>query len=333
MEKVMDAATKFWQSEENLKKMTERALGKKCLQFKAEKLSGGFCSAVYLIKADCEKMVLKIASKDTVKLMWHEKDYVPIEAKMLKILNKKQDIPMPKLIYFDDSREICEVPYFFMSFLEGKPLLGMEGIKPEELQEIKKQVGTITKKICLIPAPYFGIPAMPETYTDKNSEFVYRLFAMLLKDAESMQIEIPGITAKELLELVKRSEIILDEVTKPCYAHTDTWDGNILVKDGKFSGLVDYAAILYGDELISHDFHDFSPEPDKAFLEGYGKNEFTEHEKMRIQIYKIWQRLGMVVERGYRNYEDKSLYEWVLGEFEHSCSQYVRMLGEKQNFG
>ena len=49
--------------------------------------------------------------------------------------------------------------------------------------------------------------------------------------------------------------------------------------------------------------------------QGYGKIEFTQNEKIRIQIYRIWQRLGMVVERGYREYEDPHMYDWVLDDF------------------
>jgi hypothetical protein len=58
------------------------------------------------------------------------------------------------------------------------------------------------------------------------------------------------------------------------------------------------------------------------FLQGYGKTEFTKSEKNRIQIYLIWQRLGMVVERGYREYEDSHMYDWVLDDF----SQEVKKL-------
>lgn len=316
MGNVINAATKFWQSEETLKKMTERGLGRQVGQFSAGKLSGGFCSAVYLIHADEETMVLKIASEESVTMMRHECDYVPIEAKLMKILNEKLDIPMPKLLFYDDSREICQVPYFFMSFLEGQPLAGMNDIEQKELGEIKKQVGVITRKICSIPAPCFGIPAMPETYTDKNSNFVYNLFDMLLKDAEDKHMEIPKITSDELRKKISDMKEVLDSTDAPCYVHTDTWDGNVMVTDGKLSGLVDYAAILYGDPLMSHDFHDFVPEPRREFLEGYGKTQFTENEKKRIQVYRIWQRLGMVVERGFREYEDKDTYGWVLSEFE-----------------
>lgn len=99
-----------------------------------------------------------------------------------------------------------------------------------------------------------------------------------------------------------------------------------MVKNGEFAELVDYAAILYGDPLMNHDFHDFGDSPNACFLKGYGKEIFTEDEKIRIQIYRIWQRFGMVVERGCREYEDKDMYAWVLDEF----VKEARVLIEKE---
>lgn len=141
------------------------------------------------------------------------------------------------------------------------------------------------------------------------------MFDWLLCDAEEKGITIPGITPDDLKKLIRKYEMELDEVTVPFYVHTDTWDGNLMIKNGKLTGLIDYAAVLRGDPLLSHDFHDFGDVPNPYFLQGYGKTEFTGNEKIRLQIYRIWQRLGMVVERGYREYEDPHMYDWVLDDF------------------
>lgn len=322
----MEAITKFWQSEVTLKHMTEKALKREVTCFHAKKLPGGFCSAVYFIQADEDKLVLKIASKPTVQVMWHEQYYVPVEAKMLEIFNEKIDIKMPKLIAYDASCKLCEAPYFFMSFIEGCPLSEIKDLSLEAVSQIKYEVGKVTRQICNLPAPYFGIPMMPESYTDKNSQFIYQLFEHLIEDAKAKQIAMSGLDCQALLYQIDIMQEILDEVKQPCYIHTDTWDGNILVKDGVFSGLVDYAAILYGDPLMSHDFHDFEPQPRLEFLEGYGKETLTEHEKLRIQVYRIWQRLGMFVEPSYRVYEDADFYDWVLDALKVEINHLNQMM-------
>lgn len=54
------------------------------------------------------------------------------------------------------------------------------------------------------------------------------------------------------------------------------------------------------------------------------RRQITDEEKIRIQIYRIWQRLGMIVERGYREYEDIHMYEWVLADFAQEVNKLQR---------
>lgn len=311
----MNAITKNWISEEQIQQMTDRALGNPVAIKSIKILSGGFFSAVYLVETAEEKMVLKLASDTGVKVMRHEVQYISTEAEMLKLFQERLDIPMPELLFYDDSRDICNVPYFFMSYLDGVPLCDDQMITDTQRAEVKKEMGEITRKICSLKADFFGVPNIPESYCRKNSDFMNLLFDWLLCDAEEKEIAIPGITPDELKKLIRKYEMELDEVTVPVYVHTDTWDGNLMIKNGKLTGLIDYAAVLWSDPLLSHDFHDFGDAPDPYFLQGYGKTEFTGNEKIRLRIYRIWQRLGMVVERGYREYEDPHMYDWVLDDF------------------
>lgn len=327
---VVNSSSKYWQKKQVLKEMTERAMGKTVECFTVTELAGGMCNAVYLVEADGRKMVLKIAPSPSVTLMRHEYDSLLTEAKMLKIFEEKIQIPAPKMTYLDTTKEICDADYFFMSFVEGESLLTIEP-KPEDryIGECKREVGVITRKICSIQADCFGVPALKETYRENNCDFMLCLFQMLIEDATDRNVSIPAILPEELLSLIECQRAVLNEAEKPCYIHTDTWEGNLMMKDNRLEGLVDFAAILYGDPLMSHDFHDFSPEPRKEFLEGYGKTRFTRNERIRITIYKMWQRLGMIVERGYREYEDENQYAWVLGEFEKAVEELKELIGDE----
>lgn len=259
-------------------------------------------------------MVLKIAPPPSVTMMRHEKDILKTEAMVLKLIERKTTIRAPRLIAWEDSCTICEAPYFFMTWMEGTALSSLKR-RPEEAQvmEMKREIGRFCRQLCDIPAKQFGISAMPETYTDNNCDFIKELFHMLFQDAAERKIYVPDTTEEKMLGMLERERDVLNEAESPCFIHTDTWDGNLMVKDGTLVGLIDFAAVLYGDPLMSHDFHDFSDQP--AFLEGFGKKTFTLYEEIRISIYKIWQRLGMIVERGYRGYEDSNTYAWVLRAF------------------
>ena len=105
----MDAITKNWISEEQIQQMTDQALGHPVAIQNIKRLSGGFCSAVYLVETAEEKMVLKLASGTGVKVMRNEVKEIPTEAEMLKLFQERLDIPMPKLLFYDDSGEICDV--------------------------------------------------------------------------------------------------------------------------------------------------------------------------------------------------------------------------------
>lgn len=322
---ITDAVTKNRQNEAVLRAMTARALCRPVREFTAEELGGGFCSVVYRITADGETVVLKIASAPEVVTMRHERAYLRIEVEMLRLFNEKLSISMPRLIAQDETCEICPVPYFFMSFMVGKPLMLLEP-KPsaEEVLEIKRGVGRICRAITSLEAPAFGIPFMPETYCDCNADFILMLFRMLLEDAADCGITLPDVTPQALLMLIESQRVTLNRAEKPYYVHTDTWDGNVMVQDNKLTGLIDFAAVLWGDPLMNHDFHTFSREP--GFEEGFGKTEFDADERIRIEIYRVWQQLGMIVERGFRRYADKNLYFWVYDVFRKSVARLNRMV-------
>lgn len=327
MSEIINSLTKFRPSEEMLKAMTKQAINGKFRDFTYKELAGGLCNAVYLIETEKDKLVLKVASSKDVVVMRHERDYVPNEAKMLKIFEKKLNIPAPRMVYFDDTETICPVPYFFMSFIKGTPLINTNP-RPteEEMNIIKFRVGEICREISSLKADKFGIPAITETYTDSNYEFVYMLFKLLFLDIADKNIFVPEAPEQDMLQLLEKCKKPLDEITKPVFVHTDTWDGNLMIENGRLEGIIDYAAVLYGDSLMNHDFHDFSPVPNEHFCHGFGKESFTDSEKIRLQVYRIWQRLGMIAERGFRDYDNPNTYLWVLDEYSKEVIRLKEML-------
>jgi len=69
--------------------------------------------------------------------------------------------------------------------------------------------------------------------------------------------------------LEKRIESRLDalrDVTEPRLLHWDLWDGNVLRKEGRVSGIVDFERAIWGDPLMEFYFGRFhnSKASDKA---------------------------------------------------------------------
>ncbi len=316
MSTIIKASSKHNLSKNALKEIAYKAFGRKSSDLSICELSGGLCNSVYLLEMNDKKLVAKIAPPKDAVMMRHEKNIINTEADMLKIM-QELDVPAPCLVMYDDSFETINVPYFVMTYIEGEPLMFMDN-RPEdsEVDEIKYNLGKICRKISSVQGEYFGIPALPETYSTNLTNFVNILFEMLLDDIIDKSIDLPEVTKDELLDIINQCSPAFSEVTQPVLIHNDTWEGNLMIKDAKLMGLIDFAAMMYGDPLMNHDFHDFSPEPNPYFLKGYGWEEgFSAYEKIRIRVYKIWLSLGMIAERGYRNYEDKNLYLWVIDEF------------------
>lgn len=310
----MRAITKLKLDPALIQRMAEKALGVTAVFFAAKELQGGNCSSVYDVQINRQHIILKVGTPPSIQIMRHERNLVPNEAEMLKIMKHRfPHLPIPKLLFYDDSQSICPVPYFFMSKIPGQPLLKVsKSLNKQEYDNIKYQVAKVTRQINDILAPSFGIPALPETYTAYNSKFVFMLFKMLLADAHDKDVIIPGIRSNSLLKLIKQSAKILDLATGPVFVPTDTWDGNVMVQNHKFSGLIDFAEILYGDPLMTHDFHDPSVTTVRAeTLKAYGRSKLSQDELIRILIYRIWQNLGMIVEVAFREYADQHMYDWV----------------------
>lgn len=126
-----------------------------------------------------------------------------------------------------------DVPYFFMSYLDGMTLGNCKKLPEEGRNKIHNQIGQLTRTICNISADCFGIPLIPESYCSKNSEFANLLFDWLLWDAQEERIPIPYLHPDDLRILIQNCASELDSAEKPVLVHTDTWGGNIMVRNGQ----------------------------------------------------------------------------------------------------
>ena len=86
------------------------------------------------------------------------------------------------------------------------------------------------------------------------------------------------------------------------------WEGNVFVKDGRVSGIIDWERAMWGEPFMDDRFRMHNR--DKYFLEGFGQTSFTENEIKRLRWYDIILYLTMMIEVFYREFEDKGQYFW-----------------------
>ena len=295
-------SVKNYQTFENIKRMYKKAFGEEPCNMQATILNGGLKNAVYLILEKNRKFVLKIAPKDESKMITADKNIIWWEANMLKKM-EEIDFPAPRLIYYDKSCTVCESPYIFMTFIDGKNYLEIKNtISVDSKSKIEYQLGILSRKICSITKDSFFLPSSPEKKFYSNYAFVSYLFHLLIEDAHKANIELSNDTYKTISDIIDENEKSLNNILNLCLCHTDIWDGNILVEDSKITGIVDFSDLYFCDELMTFYFHTIDGKISNNFLAGFQKINLNRDEKIRIEIYRMYVILKMIVDCGLKQY-------------------------------
>ena len=301
------SSVKNYQSENTIKLLFAKAFNEAANDVVISKLSGGMKNAVYLIKKKNFKTVLKIAAKDETKLITVDRNILWWEVEMLKMM-EQLSFPAPKLLYYDDSCLLCESSYFFMSYIEGEPLLNVrKDLSSLEIANIDYELGLLSSKISSISGNRYYIPSMIDKYFENNYQFIVYLFEQLINDARSISLDLKEDIYESIMNILKDNHNSLNNTTGIFLTHTDIWDGNILINNGKVAGIVDFSDLYYCDELLNFYFHNIDGKTSEHFLKGYNK-ELNNTDKMRIEIYRMYVIIKMIVDCKLKEY---GRFEWM----------------------
>lgn len=159
----MESLTKNKQNNETLSKMVDKFFSTLKMEH-CQELTEGFFNVAYEIGLNNgQKVILKIAPSKEMRIMTYEKNIMFSEVEAMIMAAKTGEIPVPKVIGYDDSCTICESPYFFMEKLDGKSLnTEKENLSSDQITNIYTEVGQINRKINEISCPCFGYPGQPE---------------------------------------------------------------------------------------------------------------------------------------------------------------------------
>ncbi|MDE6608374.1 MAG: aminoglycoside phosphotransferase family protein [Lachnospiraceae bacterium] len=308
--------TKNRQSEEMLRQMVLAAFPDKQSD-KITELTDGMCNVAYSVQfTDKTKSILKIAAGNKSGLMTNEINMMKAEVEAMRIVRQHSAVKVAQVQYFDPSKTLCSGEYFFMEALEGESFFTIKERMPaEEQKRIHYEIGQAEKAVTSIKGEKFGLLGDIEHCFESLFDFVYYLMDNVLSDAENRQVVI-GVEKEEILECLTKYRTVFDQVTEPVLVHWDMWEGNIFIKDGHISGIIDWERALWGEAFMDDRFRRHTRT--QEFLRGYGKEELNEEEMCRIYWYDIFLYLTMMIEGTYRQYEDDSQYQWVKPLFEAS---------------
>ena len=301
-------SVKNYQSDLTIKQMYTETFNKDSKNLKISKLSGGLKNAVYLIEDDTQKITLKIAPKDETKMITVDRKILWWEAEMLKLM-ETINFPSPKLLCYNDKSEICPFPHMFMSYISGNNYLeSKSNLSQTEIEKIEYQLGRLSSIICSIKGEKFFLLGQPNKKFNNNYEFVLNLFELLLGDAREQNINLGVNGYNKILDIIESNKTSLNNITNLCLSHTDIWDGNVIIRNGNVAGIVDFSDLYYCDELLTFYFHTIDGKTSNNFLKGLNNKQLNYDEKIRIEIYRMYVILKMIVDCELKQY---GKFDWM----------------------
>jgi aminoglycoside phosphotransferase (APT) family kinase protein len=245
-------------------------------------LTEGTYNTVYRIGRD---LILKVSPDPDAPVLSHEHDLIHTEALFYQAARGKA--PVPEVIHIGDD-------YLLMTALPGTT---MQGVPDDERAVLQRELGGIVSTLHEVTGSAFGYPQKGLVAT--WSAAFLSMVDDVLADASRFVVQLPR-PAEQLRQLVLTRLELLDEVRTPRLIHFDLWDGNILIEDGRITGVIDGERAFWGDpvaEFASLTLFRSTPDPD--LLAGYGEVDLGE----TLVLYRVYLYLIMLIEGTPRGYD------------------------------
>jgi aminoglycoside phosphotransferase (APT) family kinase protein len=317
----MESLTKNKQSREDIIKMVQKAFGNTLSpeDIKTKELTEGYYNVAYEVSLPQKAVILKIAPPTAANIMSYEKNIMKAEVDGLQLVKKHTTLPVPEVLYYDGSRSLCNAAYFFMEKLEGESYFKLRSnhMEQEEQAKILRETGCLNHEMNQITGTGFGYIGQAEKQGSNWKETFLSMVYEVLTDGEKIKIGL-GVEYEEVRKLLEKASFALEQVKQPVFVHWDLWDGNIFVKDGRITGIIDFERALWGDPLMEYYFRHHCNNQD--FIKGYGE-DLRAKAPIRALIYDIYLYLIMVIETKYRQYPDDGQYNFATKELKIAMDQ------------
>jgi aminoglycoside phosphotransferase (APT) family kinase protein len=227
----------------------------------------------------------------------------------LRLVKHKTAVPVPEVLYYDNSGTICDADYFFMDRIEGDSFFKLKnsGSIPYEQQiDVYKEIGRLNHEMNQITGTSFGYLGLPDKQGSSWKNVFGQMAEEVLLDGERIEICL-GAGYDEVRKLMDQASFALEEVKQPYFVHWDLWDGNVFIKDGRITGIIDFDRAVWAEPLMEFYFRGHINNTD--FYKGYGEN-LQEKAPVRSLLYDMYLFLIMIIETKYRMYPDNWQYDF-----------------------
>ncbi|MFI5731747.1 phosphotransferase family protein [Kribbella sp. NPDC051587] len=252
-------------------------------------LADGTYNTVHRLALASGDLVLKVAP--TGPGLTYERDLIQTEAAFYQAALGKA--PVPEVVHSGPD-------FLLMTALPGVTLL------TTDRAPYRRELGSIVSSLHEVTGTDgFGYPQ--RGLHGSWSAAFQGMFDDLLADAERYDVTLP---TKVTRELVSTRKALLDSVRVPRLIHFDLWDGNILVEDGRVTGLIDGERAFWGDPVAEFVSLTLFGDVDHDLIAGYG----ADVDRERLALYRVYLYLIMLIEgtpRGYTGPERAGLVKLV----------------------
>lgn len=299
-----NSMTKGSVTKETIDRMVQKAFGENALE--TQELKEGYFNIAYRVRLRDRNVVLKIAPSPEIQVMTFEKNIMFSEVKSMQMVAERTDVPVPRILFYDNSGSVTNREYFFMEMLRGQSLSSLQDVlAQEDKQMIYYRLGEYTRQLNHMQGERFGYYGQPK----RQGENWYEVFRDMVRDtyADARRKDIAmSVEEEETLKLLERDRSIFEAVKIPRFVHWDIWAGNVFIADNKIEGIIDFERCLWADALMEVGFRNY--EYNKAFYQGYGIEELTGEEKRRARWYDVYLALLWCLETDYRGYDNRDFY-------------------------
>lgn len=298
----MDSKTKRRLTPGQLDDLARRALGVGAGV--AEELTDGFANAVWRLELDDGRaVVLKLAPPPELEQLSYERNLLRMEAEALELAGAA-GVPVPRLLRagFDDP--VLGGDYLVLEALDGVP---WNRTQPADQDGLRRQLGRHLAALHSVTGETFGYPHAGITGSTWREAYLAMVGA-LLGDTERYPTPLPR-PAAEIRAVIEAASPALDEVSEPRLVHFDVWPGNVFLDlsgTPRIQAVIDHERAFWGDplaELITPTIFGELTEDD-PMLAGYREVRPLELSPVRLDLYRAYLYLILLVENGPRQYPE-----------------------------
>lgn len=237
-------------------------------------------------------VVVRVAPPDDAGFLFYERRMMAQEPSIHQLLLDSTDVPVPRILVYDNTRAVCPQDFLIMEYMAGTPI-SSAGLGGAQREHAVRSTGAFLRQVhdrCRAERyGYLGEHHCMKPQPDWGSAFRV-MWRALIEDIAGCGVYAAD-DMDDALQVWKTHESIFDRRVPSSLLHMDIWDQNILVdRAGTVTAVLDWDRALWGDPEIEFAVLDYCGYNTPAFWDGYGAEPDRSPEaRTRAAFYHLYE--------------------------------------------